>query len=133
MQAFPSGVIHAKVVTTCLADAGYQTGLFGKWHLGDAYPYRPQDRGFREVVTHGGGGVGNTPDYWGNNYHDDHYCHNGVWEPFDGYCTDIWFRLGIDFISRHRDRPFYCQICTNAPHGPHIVPERFSRPSLSVV
>ena len=29
--------------------AGYRTGLFGKWHLGDNYPYRPQDRGFEEV------------------------------------------------------------------------------------
>ncbi|MCB0133006.1 MAG: sulfatase-like hydrolase/transferase, partial [Caldilineaceae bacterium] len=37
---------------------GYRTGLFGKWHLGDNAPYRPQDRGFDEVVTHGGGGVG---------------------------------------------------------------------------
>ena len=34
---------------------GYVTGMFGKWHLGDNYPYRPQDRGFDEVITHGGG------------------------------------------------------------------------------
>src|SRR5262249_40189836 len=40
---------------------GYRTGLFGKWHLGDNYPYRPQDRGFHEGLTHGGGGIGNTP------------------------------------------------------------------------
>lgn len=115
-----------------LAAAGYATGLFGKWHLGDAYPYRPQDRGFQEVVTHGGGGVGNTPDFWGNNYTDDHYCRNGVWEPFDGYCTDVWFGLATDFITRHRDRPFYCMLTPNAPHSPHIVPERFSRPYLDL-
>ena len=69
--------------------AGYRTGLFGKWHLGDNYPYRPQDRGFDEVATHGGGGIGNTPDYWGNNYNDDHYAVDGEWTPFEGYCTDV--------------------------------------------
>ncbi|MFZ5833529.1 MAG: sulfatase-like hydrolase/transferase, partial [Planctomycetota bacterium] len=72
-------------------DHGYRTGIFGKWHLGDAYPYRPQDRGFEEVVIHGGGGIGQNPDYWGNDYFDDHYCRNGNWEAFKGYCTDVWF------------------------------------------
>jgi hypothetical protein len=37
---------------------GYRTGMFGKWHLGDNFPYRPEDRGFHEVLRHGGGGVG---------------------------------------------------------------------------
>ena len=41
---------------------GYETGMFGKWHLGDNFPYRPEDRGFTEVYRHGGGGVGQTPD-----------------------------------------------------------------------
>ena len=47
---------------TTMADvfgaSGYRTGMFGKWHLGDNYPYRPQDRGFQKVVAHKGGGVG---------------------------------------------------------------------------
>jgi arylsulfatase A-like enzyme len=122
-----------RTLASYLSDAGYVTGLFGKWHLGDAYPYRPQDRGFQEVVTHGGGGVGNTPDYWGNNYTDDHYCRNGRWERFDGYCTDVWFRLALDFIARHRERPFFCYLATNAPHAPHIVPEAFIRPYRDLV
>lgn len=46
------------------SDAGYETGMFGKWHLGDNFPYRPEDRGFTEVYRHGGGGVGQTPDVW---------------------------------------------------------------------
>ena len=47
-------------------DAGYRTAIFGKWHLGENYPFRPMDRGFEESVIHGGGGVGANPDYAGN-------------------------------------------------------------------
>lgn len=114
-------------IADAFSDAGYRTGLFGKWHLGDNYPYRPQDRGFHKTATHGGGGIGNTPDYWGNNYNDDHYAVNGAWTPFEGYCTDIWFNEGLKFIERNKDRPFFCFITTNAPHGPFIVDDSYSR------
>jgi arylsulfatase A-like enzyme len=106
-------------------DNGYKTGIFGKWHLGDNYPYRPQDRGFDEAVVHGGGGIGQTPDYWGNDYFDDTYYDQGVPKKFTGYCTDVWFRLGLDFIERHQDEPFVCYIPTNAPHSPFQVEERY--------
>ena len=56
-----------------LKENNYETGIFGKWHLGDNYPYRPEDRGFQEVLRHGGGGVGQTPDYWDNAYFDGSY------------------------------------------------------------
>jgi arylsulfatase A-like enzyme len=120
-------------LASAFSENGYVTGLFGKWHLGDNYPYRPQDRGFQEVVTHGGGGVGNTPDYWGNKYNDDHYRVNGMWVPFDGYCTDVWFGEALKFIERHRERPFLCMITTNAPHSPFIVDERYSDPYVGQV
>ncbi len=116
-----------------LSGAGYATGLFGKWHLGDAYPYRPEDRGFQEVVTHGGGGVGNTPDHWGNAYRDDHYRRNGQWRPYEGYCTDVWFREGLGFIERHRAEPFFCCITTNAPHSPYIVDPEYAEPYIGRV
>jgi arylsulfatase A-like enzyme len=115
------------------SDNGYITGLFGKWHLGDNKPYRPQDRGFHEVVTHGGGGVGNTPDYWGNNYNNDTYNVNGEWTPFEGYCTDIWFDQALTFIELNRDKPFFCYISTNAPHSPYIVDDAYSDPYVGLV
>ncbi len=104
---------------------GYKTGIFGKWHLGDNYPYRPHDRGFDEAIVHGGGGISQTPDYWGNDYFDDHYYDRGVPRPFKGYCTDVFFQLGLDFIDRHRDQPFFCYIPTNAPHSPLNVEEHY--------
>jgi len=109
------------------AAGGYRTAVFGKWHLGDNYPFRPQDRGFDEVLVHGGGGVGQTPDYWGNNYFDDTYFHNGKPEKFQGYCTDVWFDGALKFIEENKDRPLLVYIPTNAAHGPYLVAEKYSR------
>jgi arylsulfatase A-like enzyme len=107
---------------------GYRTAIFGKWHLGDNYPFRPQDRGFGEVLIHGGGGVGQGPDYWGNDYFDDTYFHNGRPKKFEGYCTDIWFDGAMKFIEANKKRPFFCYIPTNAPHGPYNVADKYSKP-----
>ena len=110
------------------AAGGYATGHFGKWHLGDNYPYRPGDRGFGEVLRHGGGGVGQGPDHWGNDYFDDTYCHNGTWRKYKGYCTDVWFDGAMRFIedSARKVKPFFCYVPTNAPHGPYNVAARYS-------
>jgi len=108
--------------------SGYRTAIFGKWHLGDNYPYRPQDRGFQDVLIHGGGGVGQGPDYWGNDYFDDTYLHNGKAEKFEGYCTDVWFDGALRFMEANKDRPFFCYLPTNAPHGPYNVADKYSKP-----
>ncbi|MDX9978847.1 MAG: arylsulfatase [Lentisphaeria bacterium] len=110
-----------------LAGAGYRTGIFGKWHLGDDYPYRPQDRGFQTCVCHGGGGVSQGPDWWGNDYFDDTYRVNGEPRAFDGYCTDVFFREALAFIEANRDEPFFCFVSTNAPHSPYNVEPRYQQ------
>ncbi len=114
-------------IADIFSDAGYRTAIFGKWHLGDNYPFRPHDRGFAEALVHGGGAIGNTPDYWGNDYFDDTYYHNGRPEKFKGYCTDVWFEQAMKFIEANRNRPFFCYLPTNAAHGPYRVPERYTR------
>ncbi len=114
-------------LASILRENGYRTGIFGKWHLGDNYPYRPQDRGFEETVIHGGGGIGQTPDYWGNDYFDDTYFVNGQPQKFEGYCTDVFFDMGLDFLQRHQDEPFFCFIATNAPHRPLRVDEKYAK------
>ena len=109
---------------------GYRTGLFGKWHLGDSYPYRPQDRGFEETLMHGAWGITSIPDYWGNDYWDDTYRRNGVLEKQEGYCTDVWFDAAIDYMkARHAaGEPFFLYLSTNCPHSPHWVDDSFSDP-----
>ena len=114
-------------------DSGYHTGMFGKWHLGDNYPYRPEDRGFQEVLRHGGGGVGQTPDYWDNAYFDGSYFHNGKAVPVKGFCSDVYFDYAKRFIRKVKksEKPFLVYLCTNAPHGPMHSPEKFSKPYLN--
>jgi arylsulfatase A-like enzyme len=110
-----------------LKDDGYQTGMFGKWHLGDNYPYRPEDRGFTEVYRHGGGGVGQTPDLWDNSYFDGSYFHNGKIVPAKGFCTDVFFEQGNHFIKEcaEQKKPFFAYIALNAPHGPLHAPQNY--------
>ncbi|MDA8634490.1 arylsulfatase [Verrucomicrobiales bacterium] len=111
-------------------DNGYATGMFGKWHLGDNYPFRPEDRGFTEVLRHGGGGVGQTPDYWDNAYFDGSYFHNKKPVPVEGFCTDVFFDYAKKFIEKQAeaDKPFLAYISMNAPHGPMHAPPEYSKP-----
>jgi arylsulfatase A-like enzyme len=113
----------------CFRASGYRTAIFGKWHLGDNYPFRPQDRGFDEVLIHGGGAIGNTPDYFGNDYFDDTYFHGDQLERCTGYCTDVWFDHAMQFMKgcAGEDRPFFCYMPTNAAHGPYRVAEKYSQ------
>ncbi|MDF1656488.1 MAG: arylsulfatase [Verrucomicrobiales bacterium] len=117
-----------KTVANLFADAGYATGMVGKWHLGDNAPHRPQDRGFEDVVWHRCGGIGQASDYWGNDYFDDTYERNGVFEKFEGYCTDVWFREGVRFVAENKENPFFLYLALNAPHGPYFVPSEWAEP-----
>ncbi|MBP98427.1 arylsulfatase [Candidatus Poribacteria bacterium] len=105
----------------------YRTGHFGKWHLGDNYPYRPQDRGFQETIYHPAWGITSAADYYGNDYFDDYYRHKDQIEKYDGYCTDVWFREAIRWIEQCENQPFFAYIATNAPHGPLWVPDQYRR------
>ena len=107
---------------------GYRTGHFGKWHLGDNYPYRPQDRGFQETIYHPAWGITSAADYYGNDYFDDYYRHKDQIEKYGGYCTDVWFNEAISWIEQYENQPFFAYIATNAPHGPLWVPDQYREP-----
>ncbi|MCS6851470.1 MAG: arylsulfatase [Gemmataceae bacterium] len=109
---------------------GYRTAMFGKWHLGDTYPNLPHHRGFQEAVYHLGWGITSMADVWENDLFDGRFHHNGALQTYKGYCTDVWFNLAIDWMKeRHaRGEPFFLYLPTNAPHGPHWVPEKYQKP-----
>ncbi len=116
-----------------MADAfragGYHTGLFGKWHLGDNYPYRPMERGFQEAKYFLGWGFSSAPEF-DNDYFNGRYHDRGVVKSFEGYCTDFWFREAIGWMrARHQQRePFFCYLPTNTPHSPNWVAEQYAAP-----
>ncbi|HEY2910642.1 MAG TPA: sulfatase-like hydrolase/transferase, partial [Gemmataceae bacterium] len=81
------------------AKAGYKTGLFGKWHLGDSYPHRPIDRGFQEAKYHlGWGQLNSTPEFdWPLT--DGRFFHNGLEKRYKGHCTDFWFDSALAWMK----------------------------------
>ncbi len=106
-------------------EAGYATGLFGKWHLGDHYPTRACDKGFQQTLVHQGGGLrqpGSFTDRDG--YMDPDLQHNGRIEPSNGYCTDVFTDAAMDFIAK-ATTPFLCCLAPNVPHVPLHVPQEW--------
>lgn len=133
---YRTGVVHTsrggakmsgdeQTIAERLRAAGYRTGIFGKWHLGDNYPMRPQDQGFEETLVHKSGGIGQTPDK-PNSYFNPHLWHNGRPIQAAGYCTDVFFDAALEFIDRDRDRPFFAYLSLNAPHTPLEVERRYT-------
>jgi arylsulfatase len=109
---------------------GYRTGHFGKWHLGDNYPYRPQDRGFQETIHCKSWGMASAADWWNNECFDDHYWHADKAEKLAGYNTDGFFAAALKFMkeSRAKKEPFFVYLPLTAVHAPHFVPEKYKEP-----
>ena len=99
--------------------AGYATGAFGKWHNGSQWPYHPNARGFDEYY-------GFTSGHWGE-YFDPPLEHNGRPVRGQGYVADIFTTRALEFIERHREKPFFCYLPFNTPHSPWAVPEEYWR------
>ncbi len=135
---FKNGVTHtilerermtlkATTLAQVLKSAGYTTGIFGKWHLGDEAEYQPNRRGFDEIFIHGGGGIGqiypgSCGDAPGNKYFDPALLHNGKFVKTKGYCADMYYEYATKWIDakRQSDKPFFAYIPSNTPHGPYI-------------
>ena len=113
-----------------LRENNYQTGIFGKWHLGDNYPFRPTDQGFHESLIHLSGGIGQVGDftnyYKGNrSYFDPILWHNNEQKKYEGYCSDIFTDEAIKFIEHNKSNQFFCYLSFNAPHTPLQVPDKY--------
>ena len=126
--------LDAVTLPQVLSDAGYQTAIFGKWHLGDEDAYQPQNRGFDHACIHGAGGIGqayacscaDAPD---NSYFDPVVRLNGRFVKTNGFCTDVFFDAALDWIRKAKERPepFFAYVPTNAPHGPFLAPDEDRR------
>lgn len=122
-----------------LRKAGYETGIFGKWHLGDEDAYQPYNRGFSETFIHGAGGIGQSyegscADFPPNRtaqgrYFDNVILHNDTIVQTEGFCTDVFFQAALGWIKKQHEAntPFFAYITTNAPHGPMLAPEKYKK------
>lgn len=122
-----------------LKSAGYRTGIFGKWHLGDEEAYLPGNRGFDEALTHGAGGIGQVslgdfPPNGKNPYFDNVLLHNNTIVQTKGFCTDLFFEAALGWIKGQKDAkiPYFAYISLNAPHGPMVAPEKFKQRFLEL-
>ena len=141
---FRSGVTHtifererlslkARVLPEMLKKAGYRTGIFGKWHLGDEDEFLPGRRGFDEAFIHGGGGIGQTFPGSCGDAPDNSYLDPWIWQSrggdggrfvkTKGYCTDVFFEEAAKWIgAENAKKPFFAWISPNVPHDPFISP-----------
>ncbi|MGJ8633002.1 MAG: arylsulfatase [Luteolibacter sp.] len=117
-----------------LKSAGYSTGIFGKWHLGDEEEYLPQNRGFDEVLIHGAGGIGQVglgdfPTNNKNTYFDNVLLHNDTIVKTEGFCTDLFFDAALAWTKKQLEagEPYFTYLATNAPHGPMLAPEEYKK------
>lgn len=129
--------LSTTIFTKLLQKAGYQTGIFGKWHLGDEDAYQPYSRGFTETFIHGAGGIGQSypgscADFPPNRQRDGRYfdnviLHNDTIVQTKGFCTDVFFQAALGWVKKQHDedKPFFAYISTNAPHGPMLAPEKY--------
>ncbi|MDO7085540.1 arylsulfatase [Pseudocolwellia sp. AS88] len=117
-----------------LQQAGYKTGLFGKWHLGDEEEYLPQNRGFDEVLMFGAGGIGqySLGDFKANTknpYFDNVLLYNDTIVQTEGFSTDLFFDASLAWIKQQIDaeQPYFAYVSLNAPHGPMYAPDSYKR------
>ena len=101
---------NAVTLAEILKQDGYQTALYGKWHLGEYYPSTPNAQGFDDYF---GFRTGHT-----TNYFDPILEHNGIMEQSRGYITDILTDKAIEFMDKPSNDPFFCYLPYNAPHTP---------------
>jgi arylsulfatase A-like enzyme len=93
-------------IAEALKKAGYATGMFGKWHLGEDADHHPSKQGFDEAVVSMG-------------KHFDFATNPKTPYPDGTYLADFLTDKGVDFIRRHKDGPFFLYLTHFAVHAPH--------------
>lgn len=126
-----------RTLAEMLRGAGYATGLVGKWHLGKSEQHHPLNRGFDEYFGHLSGGsiyidsrltgVQSWPSRTAPTRRPESSAIYDGFDPVhvDRYLTDVFAERAVDFIRRHRDRPFFLMLTPNAPHTPLQATEEY--------
>jgi arylsulfatase len=129
---FATGVTHTidtrkhlrddiKILPQYLKEAGYQTGMFGKWHLGEGKgltgkPLHPDERGFDTAIWH----MNQLGRF------DPWLTHNGKKEKFEGYCGDVVFDQAMKWMDElEEEAPFFAYVATSIPHVPLKAPQEY--------
>ncbi len=113
-------------LATLLKNAGYQTALAGKWHLGYEHGWRPNQHGFDRFFGCLGGNV-NYFEYYDKTGTHDLFLNE---EPIKGkgYLTDMTADYAVQFINEMKDHPFFLFASFNAPHFPFQGPDDQNEP-----
>lgn len=123
------GLPEQPTLATRLKDAGYGTGLFGKWHLGTSDGYRPMDRGFDRHFGFLAGCVDYYSHifYWGQGQNPVHDLWDDESESWDNgrYLTEVIAEKASEFITAQGEDPFFCFVPFNAPHYPMHAPKEY--------
>lgn len=115
----PNMALSEITLAEVLKDAGYHTGLFGKWHLGAHRDHGPTKQGFDEFIGLRGGFIDN---------YNHHFLHGrGFYDFYEGimpvkapgkYFPDLITARALQFIDKHKDGPFFAYLAFNIPHYP---------------
>lgn len=97
-------------IADSLKNAGYATGMFGKWHLGNRDAHHPSHRGFDEAIVSEG-------------KHFNIQTNPPSDVPKDEYLADYLTDRAVDFIDRHKDEPFFLYLPHYGVHSPYQAKE----------
>ena len=103
-------------IATLLKNAGYETALIGKWHLGFIPEHGPNANGFDEFYGFHSGAVDYVSHVAPNRKPD--LFHNSTPVKRQGYITDILTEQAVQFINKKHSKPFFLSLQFNAPHWP---------------
>jgi arylsulfatase A-like enzyme len=115
--------VTARTLPQYLKQAGYATGMVGKWHLGSSEPHRPRAFGFDEFFGFYGAARSYMPERTLRPGNAIRRGDEPVIEP--QYLTDAFGREAVGFIDRHRDRPFFLYLSFSAVHRPLQATEKY--------
>lgn len=117
--------LSQKTIADVMKSAGYVTGAIGKWHLGAAPCFHPNERGFVEYFGFLGGGHIYLPGLKGGPEYTVPLLRNKEPVELKDYVTDVLSAEAAAFVARHKTEPFYLYVAYNAVHTPLQAPEKY--------